>query len=245
MKPRVVSTPSGPASALIVSYSDCGVKIAPEADPLLLRPGGVAGDHRHLVDQQQLGKPVGAVQVVVVPDHRAAHRVAEDVDLVEVQRLDRVVHVLGQPADLVAELGLVGLAVAAQVERDHAVAIGEAVELVPELLGGLRPARDHQDRLARARFQVIEADAVAGRDVADLARQLRLRGAAGHRRGEAIAAVSATAPAPCKRSRRVPWTDDSRMVDVSLIVMVAASLLAGIAYQWLCTSQNDPAGGAL
>ena len=31
MKPRVVSTPSGPASALIVSYSDCGVKIAPEA----------------------------------------------------------------------------------------------------------------------------------------------------------------------------------------------------------------------
>ena len=138
----------------------------------------------------------------------------------QVQRLDRVVHVLGQPADLVAELGLVGLAVAAHVERDHAVAIGEAVELVPELLGGLRPARDHQDRLARARFQVIEADAVAGRDVADLARALA-HARCGSRcvAVEATAAVTATALGSPQKIAAAYARAGIVLVELSLIVM--------------------------
>jgi hypothetical protein len=107
---------------------------------------------------------------------------AKDVDVLQAERVNHVVRVLGQAADLVAVLRLIGLAMAAHVDRDHPVAVGQAAQLVLELLGGLRPAGDHQDRLTRPGLEVVQIDAIAGSDLSHPAGDLRAGGPACRRR---------------------------------------------------------------
>ena len=98
---------------------------------LLRRPDRVGGDHRHLVDQDQLAEALPAVQLPVPPDDRASHRVPGQGHVGEVPRGEELVHVLGQPMDAIAVVGLARFAVAAHVDGDDVVACRSALRSAP------------------------------------------------------------------------------------------------------------------
>ena len=90
---------------------------------------------------------------------------AEQAHPLQPERIDRVAHVHGEALDLVAVLGLVGLAVPAHVEGDDTTAGRKLLHLGLELRGGLRPAGDHDEGRAAALLHVVKADSVICRDM--------------------------------------------------------------------------------
>ena len=61
-----------------------------------LGPARVLGEKRRLIDEDQLGDPRRPEHVQIAPDHGATERVAEQVDLVEIERGEDVMQVLGE-----------------------------------------------------------------------------------------------------------------------------------------------------
>lgn len=92
---------------------------------------------------------------------------AENVDAFQIKRMDDVANVLGETVNFIAMVWLVGFAMAAHVERDHPVPVAQPLDLMLELLGRLRPAGNHQQRLTRAGFQIMKAHAIADRYATD------------------------------------------------------------------------------
>jgi hypothetical protein len=84
--------------------------------------------------------------------------VADELHAVEVERVEYGEDVGGEVLLVVAEAGRVRPSVAAQVEGDDAVAVGEGRELVAPLVVVLRPAVQEQDGFGvpRAGLGVVE-----------------------------------------------------------------------------------------
>lgn len=93
--------------------------------------------HAGLVDQHQRRDAVGAVQIDVGPQYRAAHRVAQQVRLLDSELFEQFVEIGGQRGDARTVVRGAGFTVVAVVIGDHAVAVptalhaGDGIEASP------------------------------------------------------------------------------------------------------------------
>ena len=90
--------------------------------------------------------PVGAEEIEVRPHHGHAHRMAEERHAVELEVDEHVAEISGEPMEPVPAGGLARSSVAAMVDADHLEPRRELVGDGEELLGGLGPARQADDR---------------------------------------------------------------------------------------------------
>ena len=96
----------------------------------------------------------------------AAPVVADQLHPLEPERVEDGEHVVGQVLLLVAVARRVGPAEAAQVERDHPVAVGQRRHQVAPLVPVLRPAVQAEDDVVAGRpLRRVEVDARAPRTV--------------------------------------------------------------------------------
>ena len=81
---------------------------------------------------------------------------AEQIDILEIERDEYFAQVSGQMADALAARRLVRFAMAAHVESDHTPALGQSVHLIFELCLTLRPTKQHHRRLTGARLLIAQ-----------------------------------------------------------------------------------------
>jgi hypothetical protein len=126
----------------------------------LVGGGGHQGDGRH-----PLAEHVGVVAAEAHDGH-ATHGVAHHHGVAQVEHLQQGGQVGGQAGQAQAEGAHLRPAVAAQVHRDHAVAVGELVELRgPHVVAEGDAVQQHQ-RAALALLGVVDGAAVGGGHVA-------------------------------------------------------------------------------
>ena len=95
-----------------------------------------------LIDEDELGDAVAGVGVLIPPrpGDGASHRVSDDGHVVEAELAQDIVQVGSKAGDAVAELGLIGVAVAAVVKRgDVEAGRGEVLYLLAPFRSRLAP----------------------------------------------------------------------------------------------------------
>ena len=97
--------------------------------------------------------------------HRAAHGAADEHDALQTQLRDHGLDVLAEAANRPVLASLARLPVTGQVDRDHAMILGEDRDLVVPQFAVAAPAVDkHQRGIALAPDGVVDGDAVGGQD---------------------------------------------------------------------------------
>src|SRR3970040_1208258 len=96
----------------------------------------------------------------------------EQDDFMQIEGDEHIMQVFGESRNLIPEVRLVGFPMPSHIQGDNPVAAVQTLELILELFGGLGPARDHDQWFSRARFQVMQPDAVTGRNVTYSSRNL-------------------------------------------------------------------------
>ena len=61
--------------------------------------------HKALVDKYQRGEPIATEQLKIGPDHRATHRVPEQMDMVEVVGDQDVAQICREAVEVIADVG--------------------------------------------------------------------------------------------------------------------------------------------
>ena len=145
-KPSRTSSPPGPCRPSPRPTRAATSKIAPLSVCSCAGHPRHRGDRRGLVDGDEPADPVGAVLIDEAPPDRDAHRPAQRVEALEAEVVEQLVHVAREAGDPVAEVGLRGPAVPAQVEGHDPAIRGQVGELVAEHRLGLAPAVQHDER---------------------------------------------------------------------------------------------------
>jgi hypothetical protein len=103
---------------------------------------------------------VAAEQVPIALHHRAAHRPAQQNDILQLQSVQKLLDVHGQPGDAVAIGGFSGLAVASQVHSDHLVLFCKCGNIVAKGLCALIPAVEYDQSLSGTLNLIVDGDSV-------------------------------------------------------------------------------------